>query len=91
MEQNAIIRNYFPAIPVNDVPAIIEAKVDADGNGIEKEVSKSYQCVHVSFQSTSSWNFSTLNALNKCKTTAMIRSRGRGGSKRYWGIEMNEA
>eukprot|EP00957_Ditylum_brightwellii_P187749 14295751-Ditylum_brightwellii.AAC.1 len=43
---------FNPIVAVKDVPAITEATRDADGNYTEKEVSKSYQCVHVSFQST---------------------------------------
>ena len=48
-----------------------------------------YQRVHVSFQSTSSTNISTVNCLNECYLFVEIRERGRGKNKRYWGIEMN--
>ena len=50
-----------------------------------------WQCVHVSFQSTSSCNFSTVNALNGLQNYAELRERGRGKQKRSWVIEMNEA
>ena len=52
---------------------------------------ESYQRVHVSFQSTSSCNFATVNALNECSGSKEKRERGRGDNKRIWGIEMNAA
>lgn len=48
-----------------------------------------YQRVHVSFQSTSSCNISTVNALNEVFNFVELRERGRGVNKRYWVIEMN--
>jgi hypothetical protein len=53
--------------------------------------SKGYQRIHVSFQSTSSCNLSTVNALNECSMFVRKKERGRGASKRQWGIEMNDA
>jgi hypothetical protein len=50
-----------------------------------------YVRLHCSFQSTSSCNISTINALNECKMEVRRKERGRGDNKRYWGIEMNEA
>ena len=50
-----------------------------------------FQRVHVSFQSTSSVNITTINCLNECKLFVGLRERGRGKDKRYWGIEMNDA
>ena len=50
-----------------------------------------YERVHVSFQSTSSCNLSTVNALNECSMFIRKKERGRGASKRKWGIEMNDA
>ena len=38
-----------------------------------------YQRVHVSFQSTSSTNITTVNCLNECKLFVEIRERGKGG------------
>lgn len=46
---------------------------------------------HVSMQSTSSTNFSCVNALNKCESVVRMRERGRGPSRRAWGVENNEA
>ena len=46
--------------------------------------------VHTSFQSTSSCNISSVNALNHCSLYAQQRERGRGLFKRQWAIEMNE-
>jgi len=47
--------------------------------------------VHTSFQSTSSCNISSVNALNHCSLCAQQRERGRGLFKRTWTIEMNES
>jgi hypothetical protein len=51
---------------------------------------KKYKCVHVSFQSTSSCNILTVNALNECQIFVRSRCRGRGKNQQHWGIEMNE-
>jgi hypothetical protein len=52
-----------------------------------------YTTVHVSMQSTSSTNFSSVNALNAVTNYIQVRERGNEvrGTKRSWGIEMNEA
>ena len=47
--------------------------------------------VHVTFQSTSSTNISTVNALNANQLFVREKERGRGNSKRKWAIEMNQA
>jgi hypothetical protein len=52
---------------------------------------ESYQRVHVSFQSTSSCNLSTVNSVPKTSLYVTLRERGHGEHKRYWGIEMNDA
>jgi hypothetical protein len=52
---------------------------------------KAYRRVHTSFQSTSSCNLSTVNAMTTCSMSIRRRERGRGENKRYWGIEMNHA
>ena len=52
---------------------------------------KPYMRVHVSFQSTSSTNISTVNAINSNRLFVVKKERGQGASKRKWGIEMNEA
>ena len=46
--------------------------------------------VHVTFQSTSSTNISTVNALNANQLFVRQKERGRGSAKRKWAIEMNE-
>jgi hypothetical protein len=56
-----------------------------------KNFDKGFQRVHVSFQSTSSVNITTVNCLNECNLFVEVRERGRGKHKRYWGIEMNDA
>ena len=50
-----------------------------------------YERVHTSFQSTSSCNISTVNALNECILWIRKMERGTGKSKRLWGVEMNSA
>ena len=50
-----------------------------------------YQRVHVSFQSTSSANITTVNCLNDVRLNVELRERGKGKNKRTWGIEMNDA
>jgi len=45
---------------------------------------KVYQGIHVSFQSTSSCNISTVNALTSSKLTLRRKERGHGEYKRYW-------
>jgi hypothetical protein len=52
---------------------------------------ETYQRVHVSFQSTSSCNLSSVNSLPKASFYVAQRERGRGEHKRFWGIEMNDA
>ena len=58
---------------------------------IKEDEDRSFRRVHCSFQSTSSCNISTVNALNECKLYTEPRQRGSNISKRVWGIEMNEA
>jgi hypothetical protein len=69
-------------------PAVGDADSDTD-SPIKRPVS--YTRVHVSFQSTSSTNISTVNALNANKRMVLPRERGQGAYKRKWVIEYNEA
>ncbi len=62
------------------VPPIVAVMTDEE---------KGYQRIHVSFQSTSSCNISTVNALNEVQHIVEERERGRGENKRSWVIEMN--
>jgi hypothetical protein len=50
-----------------------------------------YSKVHVTFQSTSSCNITTVNALNQNALFAVQKERGSGKNKRKWVIEMNDA
>lgn len=72
-----VARFYEPVVAVKNVPA----------TGEQPEYSR----CHVSFQSTSSCNFGTVNALNNCGGGVERRQRGKGVNKRLWGIEMNAA
>lgn len=58
---------------------------------VKNDPNGKYQRVHVSFQSTSSCNISTVNALNEIFHFVELRERGRGLQKRYWVIEMNHS
>ena len=46
---------------------------------------------HCSFQSTSSCNISSVNALNDLELFVGCKERGRGLQRRQWGIEMNQS
>ena len=50
-----------------------------------------YQLAHVSFQSTSSCNISTVNSLAQFKLQNQRKVRGRGDNKREWSIKINDA
>ena len=43
-----------------------------------KNDSRGFQSVHVSFQSTSSFNIASVNALNECTDFVELREKGRG-------------
>jgi len=43
------------------------------------------------FQSTSSCNFLSVNAINDCELYANTKKKGRGTMKREWAVEMNQA
>jgi hypothetical protein len=45
----------------------------------------------VSFQSTSSTNILTVNALNSNKLFVVKKEHGQGANKQKWAIEMNQA
>ena len=47
--------------------------------------------VHVTFQSTSSTNISTVNAINENQLFVRKKEQGRGEGKMHWAIKMNEA
>ncbi|KAG7370169.1 hypothetical protein IV203_027915 [Nitzschia inconspicua] len=72
------------------VTAVKVYEIDASDANDNK---KYYTRVHVSMQSTSSTNFSTVNAMNENKKWIAKKDRGRAinQTKRVWGIEMNTA
>ena len=76
-KKTKVARFFQPIVAVKNVPAT--------------DVHQEYRRVNVSFQSTSSCNISTLNALIQCKLSFLKRERGVGSNKRTWGIEMNSA
>ena len=55
------------------------------------KTNETYQRVHVSFQSTSSCNITTVNAMSACNLSLRSRERGALDKKRKWVIEMNNA
>jgi hypothetical protein len=66
-------------------PITLVKQVPADGD------KKSYQCVHSTFQSTSSCNIAALNDLNESCLYVKQKDQGQGPIKRLWGIEMNSS
>jgi len=76
-KKTKVARFFQPIVAVKHVPAT--------------DVHQEYRRVNVSFQSTSSCNISTVNALSQCKLSVSKRERGFGSNKRTWGIEMNSA
>jgi hypothetical protein len=58
---------------------------------LDDTIGRPYKRVRVSFQSTSSTNISTVNALNSNKLFIVKKERGQGATKRKWAIKMNEA
>ena len=67
-------------------PPVVTVKTVKFKNSMNK-----YTKVHVSFQSTSLCNLSTVNALNECKLPVHKRTQGYNKNKPTWGIEMNVA
>ena len=57
---------------------------------VVKDFDAGFQRAHISFQSTSSANITTVNCLNDCRLFVELRERGKGNAKRTWGIEMND-
>ena len=76
-KKTKVARFFQPVVAVKEVSAT--------------EEHEGYRRVHVSFQSTSSCNISTVNALSKCELSVTKKERGVGANKRTWGIEMNSA
>jgi hypothetical protein len=60
-------------------------------NGLSETPAINYTKVHVTFQSTSSCNITTVNALNQNSLFSVQKERGSGKQKRKWVIEMNDA
>ena len=58
---------------------------------VVRNYSRGFQHVHVSFQSTSSFNIESVNALNECTNFVELREKGRGKYKFQWVIEINHA
>jgi hypothetical protein len=77
--------------PVTKAARFLQPVVAVLKKQVPANEGSNYTRVHCSFQSTSSCNFTTVNALNRCKLDVRRRERGRGDNKRYWGIEMNDA
>jgi hypothetical protein len=76
--------------PITMVKTMVkEAEEGADGVVPTEEVT--WTRVHVTFQSTSSTNISTVNALNASQLFVRAKERGRGKTKCHWAIEMNKS
>ena len=86
-----IKNEYLQKIPTNATMKHAKAARFTQPIVAVKDYPEGYQRVHVSFQSTSSCNIASVNALNECSMFVELRERGRGLNKRYWAIEMNHA
>jgi hypothetical protein len=73
------------------VPPAPVLQEEEEGEPILPAAPITFTRVHVSFQSTSSCNISTVSALNANSVFVVKKERGRGEQKRRWGIEMNQA
>ena len=78
-------------VSAKNTEKVVEKITCYNEEDVEHVTSKAFQHVHVSFWSTSSFNINTINTLNNCKLSDIIRTRGQCDNMRYWGIEMNEA
>jgi len=83
-----VARFHQPVVAVKAYPPVELQPATATTPAV---MSLPYLCVHISFQSTSSTNFSTVNALNTCTVYKKHRDRGIGANKQTWGIKMNNA
>ena len=62
-----------------------------DGEEFNTITAKASQRVKIYFQLASLYTIWTINELNKCDTTDILRSRREANTKHYWGIEMDES
>eukprot|EP00536_Pseudo-nitzschia_multiseries_P014798 jgi/Psemu1/40172/gm1.40172_g len=76
-----IARMCNPVTLVKEVPAKAEAG----------KLTKAYQRVHCSFQSTGSCNLGSVNSLSTNSFFLHRKERGSGNDKRFWAIETNHA
>jgi hypothetical protein len=81
--KKARVARFFPPVVAAKVSKVSTTEGD----------DRFFTRVHVSMQSTSSTNFSTVNALNIHTHSIDTKERGRSNNntKRTWGIEMNTA
>ena len=56
-----------------------------------KNKKKDYVICHISSQSTSATNITSVNALSSVELYVCEQNKSRGNHERTWGIEMNEA
>ena len=79
-DKKARVARFFPPVTAcKNFP-----KNPEDGKG------EAFTRVHCSFQSTSSCNIGTVNAVNQNALFGIKKERGRGKFKRKWVIEMNQ-
>ena len=83
-------RFFNAGVSTKNIEKLVEKRTFDYGEDVEHVICKAFKCVHVSFQSASYFNISTINALNDRKTPDMIRERWGFDNRRYCGIEMNE-
>ena len=86
-DKTKVARLFHPVICAKNTEKVVEKITGDDEENFEQVIRKSFKGVHVLFQSTSLFNISTDNALNRFKPPDMIREIGQFGNRRYWGIE----
>ena len=60
-------------VDIKNTEKVVGKITGEDGEDVEHVISKAFKSVDVSFKSISLCNLSTINALNDCKTSAVIR------------------
>ena len=83
-DRKKVSRFFNPVVAPKNTEKVVEKRTGENGEDVEHVIGKAFKRVHVSFQSTSSCNISTVNELNYYNISCMIRERGRFDNRRYW-------
>ena len=75
-DKTKVERLFNTFVSNNNTKKVVEKRTCDNGDYIEHVIKTAFKCVHVSFQSTSTCNIVTVDALNICNTLAIIREIG---------------